>query len=389
MKKLLVIAVALASVNAFATRARMTSLGNAPHLIDTNTVFTNPADMFSVGGDYVNLESGAMNVSPNTAAPTATAGGNDAEGMVVRSYGDAKAGLAIGHDSALGLTLRTLALNPGGVSPFPNARNYYQQNPVELSYGMKAGDLAWAATLVYSNYASKTGNNEKENTLGARFGLRGGAWDAYLGLGLANTYQNDQDGKFTGTLGLVLGGGMWMDTLYFSGKAQMAGYKLESGSTAGVNAGAETAKVSGTIIDVNVIDSRKKDGNEFFYGAGLHNYMSKDSDGTEAKVNQLSLPIVIGLEQKANSWLTLRGSVTQTVFLNNDKRENNTATTVETSPGANNTAVAVGAGLNFDKVTVDGTLKGLTTSSAAAGGAANQQLDGDDLFAQVGLTYMF
>ena len=94
MKKLLVVVVALASVNAFATRARMNSLGNAPHIIDTYRVFMNPSDMFSVGGDYVAIESGNMNVTPNNAAPTLTAGGNDAEGMVVRSYGDAKPILA-------------------------------------------------------------------------------------------------------------------------------------------------------------------------------------------------------------------------------------------------------------------------------------------------------
>lgn len=375
MKKLLVIAVALASVNAFATRARTNSLGSSVHLIDTNTVFTNPADMFSVGGDYVNLESGASNLGSNTVAPAQAAGGNDAEGMVVRSMGDAKMGLAIGHDSALGLQVRGLA-----VASFTNARNYYQQNPIELSYGMKTGDMSWAGTLVYSNYQSKTGTNEKENTTGLRFGARSGNWDAFLGLGLANTYQNDTDGKFTGTLGLRVGAGMWMDTIYVNGTIQSAGYKVENA------AGTETSKVTGNQIDLKVVDSRKKDGNEFFYGAGLSSYTSKDSDGTEVKVNMLSLPVVIGLEQKANSWLTLRGSVTQTVLINNSKVETSTTTVSETAPGANNTKVAVGAGLNFDKVSVDGTLSGLSTSSA---GAANQQLDGNNLLAQVGLTYMF
>lgn len=370
MKKLLVVAVALASVNAFATRARMNSLGNSVHLIDTNTVYTNPADMFSVGGDYVNLESGASSVP--AAAPTS---GADAEGMVVRSMGDAKMGLAIGHDSALGLQVRALAS-----ASFPTKVNYYQQNPIELSYGMKTGDMAWAGTLVYSNYTNKVAPNEKENTLGLRFGMRNGNIDAFLGLGLANTYQNDTDGKFTGTLGLRAGAGMWMDTIYGNITIQSAGYKVENA------AGTETAKVTGNQIDLKVVDSRKKDGNEFFYGAGLTSYMSKDSDGTETKVNNLTLPVVIGLEQKANSWLTLRGSVTQTVLINNNKTETNAATITETAPGANNTKVAVGAGLNFDKVTVDGTLSGLTTSAA---GAANQQLDGNNLLAQVGLTYMF
>lgn len=365
MKKLLVVAVALASVNAFATRARVSSLGSSVHLVDTATVYTNPSDMFSVGGDYVNLETG------KTAG--AGAGGDDAEGMVVRSMGDAKLGLAIGHDSALGLQIRSLA-----VALFPSKVNFYQQNPIELSYGMKTGDMAWAGTLIYSNYQSKTGINEKENTLGARFGVRTGNMDASIGLGLANNYQNDTDGKFTGTLGLQAAAGMWMDTVYLNAKLQVAGFKAENA------AGTETAKVDGTIVSLNAVDSRKKDGNEFFYGAGLTSYMAKNSVG-DTKDTRLMLPVVIGLEQKANSWLTLRGSVTQTVLINNSKTEAGGVTATEFAPGANNTAVAVGAGMNFDKVTVDGTLSGLTTTA----GAANQQLDGNNLLAKVGLTYMF
>lgn len=57
MKKILVVVVALASMNAFATRARVNALGNAPHLIDTQTVYSNPADMMILG-DFVTLESG-------------------------------------------------------------------------------------------------------------------------------------------------------------------------------------------------------------------------------------------------------------------------------------------------------------------------------------------
>ncbi|MBC7467232.1 MAG: hypothetical protein H7256_14675, partial [Bdellovibrio sp.] len=195
MKKLLVIAVALASVNASATRARLNSLNNSRHVIDTQSVYRNPADMFYIGGDYVNLESGNTNA----------AGQNDgAEGMVTRTMGASKMGLSLGHDSTLSLGLRGAST----IAPI-----VLQQNPVELTYGMKAGDAAFAGTLVYSNYASKTGTNEKENSLGIRTGMRMGAMDADLAIGLGNTYQNDTAGKFKGTLGVVGGFGMWFDTL--------------------------------------------------------------------------------------------------------------------------------------------------------------------------------
>ena len=138
MKQLLVIAVALASVNAFATRARVNALGNSPHLIDTQTVYGNPADMFFVGGDYVTIETGK----------TAATGLNDgAEGMVVRSMGDAKMGLSLGHDSDVALQQRTSVMTaasaacPTCQNLFSSAVNKFQQNPIELTYGMKTGEI--------------------------------------------------------------------------------------------------------------------------------------------------------------------------------------------------------------------------------------------------------
>ncbi len=365
MKQLLVIAVALASVNAFATRARVNALGNSPHLIDTQTVYGNPADMFFVGGDYVTIETG------KTAATSLNDG---AEGMVVRSMGDAKMGLSLGHDSDVALQQRGLV-----AALFPSKVNYLQQNPIELSYGMKTGDMAWAGTFVYSNFKSKTGINEKEDTMGLRAGLRMGALDAKLGLGLANNYQNDTDGKFKGTLSVSAGAGYSMDNLYFNGFIRQSGFKTEAAN------GTETSKVDISVIEAKVVSSHKKDGSEFFYGAGLSNTSVKNGVAApnDTKQTALTLPVWMGLEVDAASWAVLRGSISQTVLINDTKSEANGATVTEFSPGANNTVVNVGAGLKFNKITVDGSLEGLS------GGTATQQLNGNTLLGSVGMTYMF
>lgn len=376
MKKILVIAVALASVNAFATRARVNALGNSPHLIDTQTVYSNPADMFYVGGDYATVETGK----------TAATGLNDgAEGMVVRSMGDAKMGLSLGHDSDVVLLQRGLS-----TASFASKSNYLQQNPIELSYGMKAGDMAWAGTLVYSNYKSKTttlgGGNEKEDTMGLRAGMRMGALDARLGLGIANNYQNDTDGKLKGTLSASAGVGYAMDNLYFDGFIRSSSWKTEDAT------GTETGKWDYMTIDARVTSSHKKDGSEFFYGAGLSNLTRKNGvAGTSAsKLTELSLPVWMGLEVDAASWAVLRASVKQTVLINDSKTESGdpSTTTAETSPGANNTVVAVGTGIKFNKVTLDGSLEGLTNSSTTPT-VGTQQLNGNTLLGSVGLTYMF
>ena len=361
MKKVLLVVVALASTNAFATRARVNALGNSPHLVDTQTVYSNPADMM-IMGDYVTMESGT------------TAGGAEganAEGMVTRSWGDAKMGLSLGNQSRNASTwgLRSSALYTG----FATIKS--QQNPVGLSYGMKTGDMNWAATLVYSNYNDKVAS-EKESSMGIRTGLRMGALDAKLNIGLINTYENTTDGKFKGNMGITAGAGYAMDSLYVSGTVTMAGFKAEN------PAGTETKDFSGTEINASAVSSHKKDGNEFFYGAGLTSVNTKEKVA-DSKVTQLYLPVWMGMEVDAASWLTVRGSVTQKTLINSTKVETGATTTTETAPGANSTAVAVGAGMKWNKLTLDGSLTGLS------GATANQKVDGTNLLGQVGVTYMF
>ncbi len=370
MKKLLVMAVALASVNAFATRARVNALANSPHLIDTQTVYRNPSDMFFVGGDYATIETGLSVAAVSQDATGAITGGQSgAEGMVVRSMGDAKMGLSLGHDSENAYVLRA----QGGV---PVAIRT-QQNPIELSYGMKAGDMAWGATLVYSNYKDKTATDLKEDTAGIRAGMRMGALDADLRVGLSNNASSAAFGKFKGTLGLGARVGYAMDTVYLAADANLAGFKVED------NTGKETAKVDNTTIGVSATNSHKKDGSEFFYGVGLNSVTSKNGT-TDYKVTQLNLPVWMGLEVDAASWLVLRGSVKQTVLINDNKVETNASTTaVDESPGLNNTVATVGAGLKFNKITLDGSL------GALSGPAATQALNANNLLGQVGLTYMF
>lgn len=361
MKKLLVIAVALAAVNAQATRARVMALGNSPHLVDTQTVYNNPADMFSLGGDYVTLESGATDSWTNT---TTTEGAN-AEGMIVRTMGDAKMGLSLGHQSE---NASVWGLRPAAAAPF----NENQQNPVEFSYGAKNGDMNWAGTLVYSNYQDKVADN-KESSMGLRFGARTANWDAGLHLGLTSTVDVAATGKYTGAMALSAHGGYQMDSIYWFGKLATSGFKIEN------TAGAEQAKYSQTNIEVGAMTSVKKDGSEFFYGAKLAQMDSKESVADD-KETSTSLPIWIGVEADAASWLTLRGSVTQTLqLLHNSKDTTGSTTNSEFAPAEGDTTVAFGAGLKFNKVTVDGAL-------LASG---SQTLNTSSLLTQVGMSYWF
>ena len=378
MKQLLVIAIALASTTAFASRARVTSLGNSAHITDTQSIFSNPAKMFLMG-DFVSLESGKT--LTETAAAAANPN-NNAEGTIVRTMGDAKVGLALGHKSENASTfgLRNMLTN---VAPTANSK-LEQQNPIEISYGMKSGDMTWAGTLVYSNYNDKK-NEVKEDSAGLRLGLLMGAWDINAGIGLSSNVKDKTavggagvDFKGTGSYSVFAG--YTMGSLYTFGEVTLAGAKMENQTT-----GAELAKVDAQRITLGAIESVKKDGNEFFYGAKLSSFNQKNKT-SDNKVTTLTLPVTVGMEAEATSWLTLRGSLTQTVLLANSKDETGATVNTEVSPGANNTKAAIGAGLKFNKLTVDGSLEGLTTDNT---GAASQDLSGDALLTTVGLTYMF
>lgn len=372
MKQLLVIAIALASTSAFASRARVQSLGSSAHIIDTQSVYSNPAKMFLMG-DFVSLESGKQ--ATNTIASAANPNDN-AEGTLVRSMGDAKMGLGLGHKSenASAFGLRALLI----------ATVLEQQNPIELSYGMKSGDMTWAGTLVYSNYNDKK-NQVKESSMGVRLGALMGAWDFAAGIGLGNEVKDKVNNKnFKGTAGVSLYAGYAMNSMYYFGEVVLAGAKVETQTT-----GAQTDKANQTKVTLGAIESVKKDGNEFFYGAKLVNTMLKNektSAATEEKTNSLILPVIVGLEAEATSWMTLRGSLTQNVLVSQSKKEvggSTAGTGFEFAPGANTTVAAIGAGLKFNKITIDGTLEGLT------GAAPSQDLSGDTLLTTVGLTYMF
>lgn len=408
MRQLLVIAIALASVNAFASRARMNALGNAVQLIDTQTVMTNPADMMFIG-DYANIESGT------TATTTLQ---SNTEGTITRSYGNSKFGLTLGYQSknasafsngtgtpglrfaasavfwgamfkAAGQTdaaadaianligLGNSDLVGGGATNATGIKG--QQNPVNIHYGTKIDDWAVAGTLVYSNYNDKQ-VNEKESSSGIRLGARNDVWDAKAGIGLGNSFET-ATAKFSGTAGYSAGVGYKMEDWYFNGNFETAGFKLEKNGT-------ETIKLDYTAIALAAVKTHKTEGGNLFYGVTLAQDDRKFTLGApvnaDVKQKSLSLPIIVGFEADAASWLTLRGSITQKTLINSSKTESGSTTSSETAPGLNSTVASVGAGLKFNKLTLDGSLQGLTGATTQT-----QELNGNKLLGQVGVTYLF
>jgi len=363
MKKLLVLAaVTLASTSAFATKARLSSLGGSPHLVDTQTIFVNPSDL-NLMGTWATFEMGTTNTSVNNPAPQAEAGFS-------RAMGDARWGFYLGHT---GIATATRLQAAGATVPAAGATALIEENPINLFYAAKTGDISWGLGLNYSNSDQK-GTTGKQSAMGLTGGMRMGPWDASLGLGLTDTAQFGTVGaetKWTGKSAVDLRGGYLMDNWYFNARYAMSGGKAETGTITNVD-------LENSTIALGATNVTKVDGGEFFWGASYD--MTTKNDKKANKVEETNLPVVIGIEADAASWLVLRGSVTQTVLLSSTKTTPQPpAAAGETATLANNTKVSAGVGMKFNKFTLDAALAGQTTGA----------INGGSLLANAGLTYNF
>lgn len=354
MKKMLVLAaVALATTPAFASKARLSALQSAAHLSDTRDVLAKP-DRAMAHGEFATLEVGdGTGTNPKP------------EGGFTRKMGDNSAmGAYLGNKSGLGIDSLGLV-----------TAVYSVQNPLNLYYASKMGDLSWGLGLQYA--ASEDKAAKKKSSL---MGLTASAtsvagWDAQFSFGLTGEATNTagaSEVKATQGSPMSISGGYAMDSLYVYAKYAMLGAKHSTGGTASAN-------VEKTDMTVGVVNSHKKDGADFYYGVSYTSSVNKDKEGTQSKTESSKLPVIVGIEAEAASWLVVRGSITQSVLMSASKTSTTAGTTNETSM-TDDTVVAGGLGLKLSKFTVDGTLAGSSTG----------KLGSDDHFmANLGLTYKF
>jgi hypothetical protein len=375
MKVLLIAALVTAAIPAMASKARLDSLSagaytadapaNGPaHLLDTQTIFNNPAHNILLG-EYVTFEMG-------TQTTTSTISG--AEGGFAKKHGDdAMYAFYLGRKSKFTTTMR----QAGGFQG--------QENPIEIQYAKKGDGMDWGLGLSYSASDNKSGTpDRKQNTLGGRFGIMKDGWDAHLllGLGSSATGHNavaasttnifggnsaSADGKYTGTTGVKVGvkkknedGCTWYLESF------MDGMKYDNSA----NATYDGAKAETSNTRLGYIHETKVDMGNFFLGAEYQINTDKASrPGVELKSEFSKLPIFAGIEIEPASWMILRGSVRQNFVLGSSKTTLNG--TGEADTIANNSEVAAGIGWKFGKTVIDASLAAQTTGNiepSTAGG---------------------
>jgi hypothetical protein len=370
MKKILftLAAVAMMSSPSYASKARMTALANSASITDTQSIFVNAADVNYVA-EFATFEMGTPN-----ATDVLTQSGTTPEGGFLQSTGDAKWGFYLGRVNkttnsariASGPIASGLTTSAGSMTFLP------QENPFDVYYGSKMGDMAWGVDFNYSasnkQVTSASTDDQKQNAMGLGLGVKTDVWGAYANVGLGSTAQNDKM-KYNGTQGLVIGGHYLMGPMKFFIKESMFGFNVAD------NTATKVYESSTAETTLGMTNTWKQDANRVFYGIAYQITNSKSKTGTAADVKSdtAALPVHVGMEVDAASWLILRGSIAQNVLLGSKK----VATVTDSI--AHNTKTAAGAGLKFGKNTIDFAMNMGSSGTLAF----------DSLGAQAAYTYLF
>jgi hypothetical protein len=335
---LLFLAAALmAAPTAMASKARTAALSESAWVGDVQDIFANPAFLMEYG-EFMTIETGA------------------GEAGFSKNYGEAKLGFYLGRQSA-----DTAAFRAG-------AGVLGQENPFEVFYAAKAGDMTWGASFTHSSTERKS-TKDKQSTMGMRVGAFNDMWDIGLNMGLGSTAEDNAtvgaEKKYKGTSGMTISAGYNVsESLYAHISNYASGFQLDVG-------GQKAAEQEMTGTTIGVASGWKKDGVEFFYGAD-YEMATNNNKFANTKTETTNLPVHFGIEAEAASWLTLRASASQTVLMSSSK-----TTGGEADSNADNTTAALGAGLKFGKLTIDGAMSASVVDFTGS------------LMTNTALTYMF
>ena len=355
MKKsaLVIAGLALLSTNAFASKARLLALsGNngaaGLYVSDKGNVFRNAATI-NTHKNFVVTEWGANTDTDSDASPRA-------EGGFFKDAGSLAYGLYLGNDG----------------DNDRNAAYQMQDNALDLFLGGDAG-IQWGARLHYASGKNDAGTVKKKNSAyGVGLGMVMGAAEAYANVDITDKSE-----------GGTLAADEWKQKPSFTvgGSYDLSGYTLFAEVSNGkVEQTLNAAKTETKTMDVRVGAGRVMEINPTARVIADASLVMTNEKTNGSKDKFMGLPVTIGFEADATSWLTLRGSVGQNVILNNRKNAGVKST------DANTTTVNGGATLNFGKLAVDG-LVGTTDGTGATG--KKGVLSTSNLLTRVGVTYNF
>ena len=394
MKKQLTVALGLAvlATPVFASKARLQALGEdsygSAYINDNRNIWLNAAQINN-HKDLVTYEFGG-NAGTDSAS---TARG---EGGVYKAHGNFVYGLHFGGASNTGNALRAGAGLFDGANGTGN-----EENNIDAFIGGDAG-MKWGANLGYARTADETSVDSSES-MRSRLGVIMGDTQVYANINLINNAKGASafagaggSAKFEGDLGYQVGAiHAWEGNTLF---ADFRSFDMSSKLSTGAKEDISSMQLDAGIGRVERLNDKT---NLFtrasFFMRDIENDHGKSAGFTAAcsaaasvfcdEYSTKRVPVVVGIETEAASWLTLRASVSQVVWGTDD-------VSGEESTVRDSTTINAGATLKFGELSVDGVVGNNDGTSAAAGigedtSAGNGTLRTDNLMTRVSMTYRF
>lgn len=410
MKLQLTVALGLAvlATPAFATKARLQALGEdsygSAYINDNRNIWLNAAQINN-HKDLVTYEFGG-NVREDSAE---TARG---EGGIYKTMGNMVYGVHFGGASNTANSLRTAAglLSATGTATDPTLEGTgNEENNVDVFVGGDAG-VKWGANLGYAKTSDESSVDSAES-MRTRLGVIMGDTQVYANINLINNAKGsllvdntltgapgDLTGssKFEGKLGYQVGAiHAWEGNTLF---VDWRSFDMESNIQANAGTAKEDLSSKQGEVGIGRVERLNDKTNLFLKASYFMRKLENDHGKTGGllaagcalnfgfcdEYETQRVPVVIGLETEATSWLTLRASVSQVVW--GTEEISNDESSVRAS-----TAVNAGATLKFGELSVDGVI-GNSDAGTVAGNttaAGNGTLRTDNLMTRVGMTYRF
>jgi hypothetical protein len=363
MKKQLIVALGLAvlATPAFASKARLQALGEDTngsfYINDNRNIFLNAAHVNN-HKDFVTFETG--NTTGDAADDSASA--PRPEGGVFFGQGNLVYGVQLGNESNTSNSLRTWA----GANT--------EQNNIDLFVGGDAG-MKWGANVTYGN-TSESATTHGDSTLRTRLGVVAGDIEGFANINIKNEATSQAGADFEGKMGYQIGGSYSMNAYKFFGE-----YRSIKGEN----------NVSDNQIETGLIrigagrTDKLNDKASLFSKLEVNRSTVNDEAGLVATADEdvvtTNLPLTIGLEYDAASWLAVRGSISQSVMSNISEDDTSSRNIDDT------TVVNLGATLKFGEMSVDGVIGNNSDAGVASATGTNGQLRTDTLMSRVSVSY--
>lgn len=370
MKKQLAVVLGLSvlATPAFASKARLQALGEDTngsfYINDNRNVFLNASEVNN-HKDLVSLEFGASTEQAQTGSQDTTTAPN-AEGGIFRAHNNMVYGAQFG---------RNLSFNEG-VDELGNTANA-ADNALDVFVGGDAG-IKWGAQLTYAASENDAGAVDDETkVIDLAGGVTAGDIAGYLKYGIQGKSEAANE-EIERKNALEIGASYKFNNYTAFGQYGMSKFEKDSND--------DEYKDNNFQVGVGRSDKLNDKATLFTKASYVNSKTELDVANTTDK--QWSVPVVVGLEYDATSWLVLRASISQAILSKVDEESagGRDGTLAET------TTVAAGASLKFGELSVDGVIGNNPNGSTPGDNGTSTgagQVRTDSLMSRASVTYRF